>query len=137
MEKTKAGESGVILLVEDEKGIRSLIRRALTAAGYEVIDTDQAEAAVTMASSHPRPVRLLVTDSLMPEGSGFKQPEMSGAQLAAELVRRQPDLKVLFISGYANQDLTSPIPLPEGQEFLQKPFTMADLVERAKRILGD
>lgn len=137
MEKPKAGDLGVVLLVEDEKGIRSLIRRALTAAGFEVIDTDQPEAAVAMASSHPRPIRLLVTDSLMPEGSGTNQPEMSGAQLATELVRRQPDLKVLFISGYANQDLKSPVPLPEGQAFLQKPFTMADLVERAKQILGD
>lgn len=124
----------VILLVEDEKSIRSLIRRALIAAGYELLEADGAEVALELAAT--RPVRLLITDSLAQDGPKDLQTwPMSGDELAAELLRRQPDLKVLFISGRPSEEFAT-LENTRSQSFLQKPFSMAQLLEHVKRMLG-
>lgn len=126
----------VILLVEDEKGIRSLIRRTLIAAGYELLEADGADQALEIAAKHPREIRLLITDSLTPDGPHDARPaRMSGGKLAAELVSQKPDLKVLFISGRPSEDFET-LEFSLSRSFLQKPFSMVELLERVKRMLG-
>jgi two-component system cell cycle sensor histidine kinase/response regulator CckA len=116
-----------ILVVDDEAGIRKLIRSTLAARGYQVLDADTGDTAMALVAEHGRPIDLLVTDSLMEE--------MSGAALAEKLTISQPSLKVLFISGYANTDLKTPVQLGKGQSFLQKPFSMLELARRIREVL--
>jgi CheY-like chemotaxis protein len=75
----------------------------------------------------PRPIDLLITDSLTKQ-------RLNGASLAIALTRLPPDLKVLFVSGYANAELTGPIRLERGQSYLQKPFWVADRAQRIREL---
>jgi hypothetical protein len=113
-----------ILVAEDESGIRALVRKVLEKQRYRVVEAASAEEALQLAGAHPGAIELLVTDVVLPG--------LSGLELAARLKALRPGIRVLFISGYTDEDLTAA--LPPGARFLQKPFTLSSLVERVQSL---
>lgn len=117
-----------VLLVEDDKGVRAVIRRALTRFGYSVLTAAGGEEALTLASEHAGPIHLLLTDIMMPG--------MNGVEVANEVLRVRPDIRVFYMSGYADQELVRQGLLKSGTRFLQKPFTPQELAGRVREILS-
>ncbi|MDE2489502.1 MAG: response regulator, partial [Elusimicrobia bacterium] len=116
-----------VLLVEDEPPVRHLLRRVLDAHGYRVLDAADADGALRVFEAVPN-VALAVVDVVMPGGGG--------PALVERLRERKPDLKVLFISGYADQ---KPLPQAVGGEpfpFLAKPFSSESLLAKIREILS-
>jgi two-component system cell cycle sensor histidine kinase/response regulator CckA len=123
-----AGElwgTGTILLVEDEATVRAVAERALTRHGYTVLLAENGEAAIEILEREKR-VDLMVSDVVMPT--------MDGPTTAREARRLQPDLPILFISGYAEEQLRQSIDL-ERVAFLAKPFSVQKLAEAARDAL--
>lgn len=116
----------LILLVEDEELVRSLAEQILTDRGYAVITASNGAEALEAATRLEQGVDLLLTDIVMPG--------MSGLDLAQRLQRRDPRLRVLFMSGYADSPLLRVGLAQEGAAFLQKPFS-ADVLDRRIRDL--
>lgn len=114
-----------ILVVEDEECVRQVLCRQLSAAGFSVSAAGSPRTALTGASGE---VDLLITDVILPG--------MNGKSLAELLSRRNPAMKVLFISGYEEEDFARSGILPQGANFLQKPFTSMSLGESIDRILS-
>jgi two-component system, cell cycle sensor histidine kinase and response regulator CckA len=116
----------VALLVDDDDDVRTYIRAVLERAGWVVLPAADAESALALLASRSVPVDLLLTDVTMPE--------MSGRDLAARVRAAQPGVRVLFVSGSSADECSS-----DGHEdeanFLQKPFTPAELLSRIKRAL--
>jgi PAS domain S-box-containing protein len=117
-----------ILLVEDEAGIRALVRKILRRENYNVLEAGGAEEAMAMASSVTGRIDLLVTDVMLPAASG--------RNLAEQIRASRPDLKVLYISGYTDDDAVRTGAIPPGSKFLQKPFTLGALVGKVKESLA-
>jgi two-component system cell cycle sensor histidine kinase/response regulator CckA len=119
---------GTILLVEDEDPVRAVNGRALTARGYTVIEAASGLEALHLMDERGEPVDLVVSDVVMPE--------MDGPSLLRELRKRHPDLKVIFVSGYAEDAFKRN--LPEGEEFafLPKPFSLKQLIEAVKATMN-
>ena len=119
---------GTILLVEDEDPVRAVNARALTARGYTVLEAASGIEAMEIIQERGAPVDLVVSDVVMPE--------MDGPTLLGELRKLYPDLKVIFVSGYAEEAFRKN--LPEGEEFnfLPKPFSLRQLVETVKQVIG-
>ncbi len=119
---------GVILLVEDEDPVRAVNARALAARGYTVLEAASGVEALQVIEAQTTPVDLVVSDVVMPE--------MDGPTLLGELRKRYPGLKVIFVSGYAEDAFKRN--LPEGEEFnfLAKPFTLKQLVEAVKQAMA-
>jgi PAS domain S-box-containing protein len=116
-----------VLVVEDEEMVRDLVSECLAAAGYSVLSASQGREALEVYEEHGRPIDLLATDVVMPV--------MGGGDLADELVERQPDLRVLFISGYT-RDALEPAHLErEHSHFMSKPFSPRILLDRVRAIL--
>ncbi|MGO4705781.1 cell cycle histidine kinase CckA [Microvirga sp. 2MCAF38] len=118
---------GIILLVEDEDPVRAVNARALSARGYTVLEAASGVEALQIMDERGVPVDLVVSDVVMPE--------MDGPTLLGELRKRYPDLKVIFVSGYAEDAFKKN--LPEGEEFnfLPKPFSLRQLVELVKQVV--
>jgi PAS domain S-box-containing protein len=116
-----------ILLVEDEDAVRGAVRRMLARRGYRVLEAFDAHEAIRIFKQHGEPIDLLVTDVVMPS--------MSGKDLVEQLFELQPELRVLFVSGYADEDGINAIVAREGVELLQKPFTEAALVDKVRTLL--
>jgi two-component system cell cycle sensor histidine kinase/response regulator CckA len=111
--------------VEDEEGIRVSAARALEAKGYRVLTAASGEEAAEIFAEEGSGIDLLLTDVIMPE--------LDGPSLVRRIRAGRPDLKVIFMSGYA--DGASVDELGEAQ-FLAKPFTLKALAEAVKRELG-
>lgn len=119
-----------VLLVEDEEGVRALGARILERHGYTVLEARNGRDALSVASQHNGAIDLLLTDVVMPE--------MGGKQLAEALVSRDASLRVLFISGYTDGDISRRGDLDPNTAFLQKPFTARGLLGRVREVLdGD
>ena len=103
-----------ILLAEDEQPVRQLVRSYLESAGYKVIEGQDGEDAIRAASEYNGRIDLLVTDVMMPRASGL--------QVARSLAHTRPEIKVLFISGYAAGFNASQERLPFKARFVPKPF---------------
>jgi PAS domain S-box-containing protein len=126
-EGSRCGQ-GTILLVEDQDVVRDLVSRVLRSSGYSVIPAGDGSQALAMAESQVRSIDLLITDMVMPG--------MSGRELAARLTARRDGLRVLFISGYA-PDKIPDVDVPDsGVEFLQKPFSPAQITAKVGEILA-
>jgi two-component system cell cycle sensor histidine kinase/response regulator CckA len=125
-EKTKKDElwgSGTVLLVEDEPMVRTVAERALTRHGYTVITADSGEDALEILAKN-EPVDLLISDVVMPG--------MDGPTMVREARQSRPELKILFMSGYAEEQLRKSIDI-ENVNFLPKPFSVVELAEAARR----
>ncbi len=119
-----AGGRETILLVEDEESVRCLVQDALSARGYRVIAAANAEQALEISKTHPKPIHILVTDMVMP-GKG-------GVELARQLLHVRGSLKVLFLSGYIDDQVPG---VEWGASFLQKPFTLNALTGKVRELL--
>ncbi len=122
---------GTILLVEDEEGLRALNARGLTSRGYTVLEAGNGVEAIEVLDEHGH-VDLVVSDVVMPE--------MDGPTLLKELRRRDPNVKIIFVSGYAEEAFSKNLPSNEqGKEqyaFLPKPFTLKQLVAAVKQTMS-
>jgi len=119
---------GTILLVEDEEGLRALNARGLASRGYTVLEAGNGVEAIDVLERTDARVDLVVSDVVMPE--------MDGPTLLRELRSRDPDLKIIFVSGYAEDAFQRHLPA-EGQfAFLAKPFTLKQLVAAVKETLA-
>jgi nitrogen-specific signal transduction histidine kinase/CheY-like chemotaxis protein len=118
---------GTILLVEDEDSVREVGKRFLEAAGYDVLEADSAESARKIFAEHQSDVVLLVTDVVMPGDSG--------RALYDGLRQERPSLKVLYVSGYADEAIVHHGVLEPGTPFLQKPFTEEKLTQKVRDVL--
>jgi two-component system cell cycle sensor histidine kinase/response regulator CckA len=117
-----------ILVVEDEEAVRELIQTVLTEKGYEVIPSLDPKHAEQIAARFSGDIHLLLTDVVMPG--------TSGRELAARISARRRDIRVLFMSGYTDNVITSGGMLEEGLAFLQKPFSPAALVQKVREVLS-
>jgi CheY-like chemotaxis protein len=113
-----------ILLVEDTDTLRQVVREVLEAQGYAVLVASEGEEALEVARQHRGPIHLLLTDVVMPK--------LGGARLAARLAAERIGLRVLFISGHTNNELSFPGALGDPATLLDKPFT-SDALARAVR----
>ncbi|MCF8476181.1 MAG: response regulator [Pseudolabrys sp.] len=118
---------GVILLVEDEEGLRALNARGLTSRGYTVLEAGNGVEAIEVLEKQGH-VDLVVSDVVMPE--------MDGPSLLKELRGRDPDVKFIFVSGYAEEAFAKNLPSDEQYNFLAKPFTLKQLVAEVKKTLA-
>jgi two-component system cell cycle sensor histidine kinase/response regulator CckA len=118
-----------VLLVEDDAGVREVAARALRERGYLVLAASGAGEAMELSARAPGPVDILVTDVIMPG--------VNGKELAQELLLRRPAMRVLFVSGYADDILGRQGVLEPGVEFLAKPFTPAALVSKVGTVIHE
>jgi two-component system cell cycle sensor histidine kinase/response regulator CckA len=116
--------AGVVLVTEDEDTVRALSRRILEREGYTVLEARDGREAIRVATGYPARIDLLVTDMVMPH--------VGGSELFAQLRLLRPDLRVLFVSGYTDEDMIRRGLKDAGSAFLQKPFTARALAAAAK-----
>ena len=119
---------GTILLVEDEEGLRQLNARGLASRGYTVLEAANGVEAIEVLERHGGKVDLVVSDVVMPE--------MDGPTLLRELRSRDPSLKIIFVSGYAEDAFQKHLPADGQFAFLAKPFTLKQLVNEVKETLA-
>ena len=116
-----------VLLVEDDEALRALGRRVLEAKGYTVLVAASAEEALFLANGHPGDIDLVATDVVMPG--------MSGRSLVQYVAELHPRVRILFMSGYTNDDVLRRGALDPATAFLQKPFTPDQLSRRVREVL--
>jgi two-component system cell cycle sensor histidine kinase/response regulator CckA len=119
---------GTILLVEDEEGLRALNARGLSSRGYTVLEAGNGVEAIDAIERRGGNIDLVVSDVMMPE--------MDGPTMFKELRKRHPDIKIIFVSGYAEDAFQKSLPDPEKYDFLPKPFTLKQLVAQVKETMG-
>ena len=124
------GGNETILLVEDEQSLRVLVRNVLTRLGYHVLEATTGLNAVAVWKDHQHDIKLLLTDLVMPDG-------MTGKQLAEILVKENPQLKVIYTSGYSRDFAGQGFPLQDGVNFLSKPFQAAKLAHAVRNSLDN
>jgi CheY-like chemotaxis protein len=127
-QQAPSGGHEVILLVEDENILRTLVQRMLEETGYQVVTAINGPDALEKLYSCGLPIDLLLTDVVMPGG-------MNGAELAMDLLALQPALKVLYMSGYTSSVFDNKIYSNMRVELLQKPFSRVDLIQAVRRVL--
>jgi hypothetical protein len=116
-----------VLLVEDEDGVRELLWKILTEHGHTVLEARHGRDALTVAGGYNQPIHLLVTDVVMPE--------MGAGELVDRLLTKRPNLKVLFISGYTNDEVVRRGVTRSDSAFIQKPFTPQELMQKVRGLL--
>ena len=109
-----------ILVVDDEPGIRALVAKILRREGYVVLEAGSGKEAMTVTLIHGAPIHLLLTDVMLPD--------RSGREVAEQLHAAVSGLKVLYISGFTDDESVRTGNFPPGSRFLQKPFTLGALV---------
>jgi two-component system cell cycle sensor histidine kinase/response regulator CckA len=119
---------GTILLVEDEEGLRALNARGLISRGYSVLEAGNGVEAIEVLAKNDGKIDLVVSDVVMPE--------MDGPTLLKELRKRNPTLKIIFVSGYAEEAFAKSLPQGEQFSFLPKPFTLKQLVGAVKETMS-
>jgi two-component system cell cycle sensor histidine kinase/response regulator CckA len=119
---------GTILLVEDEEGLRSLNARGLRSRGYTVIEASNGIEALEALDEKDGAVDLVVSDVVMPE--------MDGPTLLRAMRERNPDLKIIFVSGYAEDAFAKSLEENEKFDFLAKPFALSALVAKVKETMA-
>jgi two-component system cell cycle sensor histidine kinase/response regulator CckA len=119
--------SGTILVVEDERSVRYLVRTLLSRQGYHVFEAESPDAAEQWLADHRGSLDLLISDVVMPGGTG--------PALYERVRRDRPALRVLFMSGYTEDASTLAPGAAAGGAFLQKPFTAEELVRRVREAL--
>jgi two-component system, cell cycle sensor histidine kinase and response regulator CckA len=126
--RTDLTGQGMILLVEDEEGLRSLNARGLRSRGYSVIEASNGIEAMEALEQEGGTVDLVVSDVVMPE--------MDGPTLLKAMRDRNPEIKVIFVSGYAEDAFEKSLPENQQFSFLPKPFTLSQLVAAVKETMA-
>ncbi len=116
-----------VLVVEDEEAVRHAATRILEAAGYHVLTAENGEAALHVAEHCTRPIHVLITDVVMPG--------MSGADLARRMLERNPDLRVVYMSGYTDDNIAHHGVLERGVLLVEKPFGAVELTHKVRKAL--
>ncbi|HYF39709.1 MAG TPA: response regulator [Gemmatimonadales bacterium] len=116
-----------VLLVEDEDGVRELMWTILTDHGHRVLEARHGRDALNLAASYQDQIHLLVTDVVMPE--------MGGGELVEQLQAQRPDLRVLYVSGYTNDEIVRRGVKHMGAGFIQKPFSADELMRKVREVL--
>lgn len=124
--KTMYAGGGTILVVDDDSSIRTPIRRALAQDGFNVLEASSAEGALALCRRHKSPIHLILTDMVLPK--------MNGSELAVQLASVRPEIKVLFMSGYTDHAVLAQGMLDPDKNFIQKPFTLDALIQKARGI---
>lgn len=119
-------QRGTILLAEDEALLRELGETILRQAGYNVLTAPDAKELVSLLNGYAENIDLLLTDVVMPG--------LSGQELAHLARARWPQIRVLYMSGYSDDELES---LLRDSAFLQKPFTPSELMAKVKELIGN
>jgi two-component system cell cycle sensor histidine kinase/response regulator CckA len=117
-----------ILLVEDESALRDVVQKTLAQLGYRVLKASTGVKAMEVWKEHREEIHLLLTDLMMPDG-------MTGNNLAQRLIRENPRLKVVYMSGYSAEIAGKDLPLVEGVNFLTKPFATEKLAKIVRHCL--
>jgi two-component system cell cycle sensor histidine kinase/response regulator CckA len=120
--------SGIVLLVEDEKGVRDLTREYLEMSGYKVLVAENGHTALELAALHAGPIDLLITDIVMPG--------INGKELADRVNAIRPGIKVLYMTGYTDQAIVHRGTLADGAVLLQKPFSLSTLASKLRDIFS-
>ncbi len=120
-------EPETILVVEDEAGIRALVRKILERQGYRVLDASNGEDAIRISREHQGAIHLVITDVIMPE--------MGGREMVERVTPLRPEMKVLYVSGYTDDPAIYSAELTAGSAFLQKPFTLGALLDKVREVL--
>jgi CheY-like chemotaxis protein len=121
------GGTETILLVEDETVVRDMAATALIRNGYTVLRASGGLEAIELAEQHVGPIHLLLTDMLMPQ--------MGGGEVARRMTEVRPEIKVLFTTGYTDDELVSKAMLNAGLRLLQKPYSLALLTHLVRTTL--
>jgi two-component system, cell cycle sensor histidine kinase and response regulator CckA len=122
-----ATEKRTILVVDDEAEIRKLVGAMVSQSGYTILTADSGEHALTLYKNNKGPIDLLITDVVAPG--------MSGPMLADKLTELQPDLKVLYISGYDSTHVVQKYVVEKGHALLSKPFTVEEMKNKVREML--
>lgn len=118
-----------VLLVEDEPALRDLIKYALTGNGFTVLDVPSPAEAIALSRKHSGSMHLLLTDVIMPG--------MDGPALARQVQKERPDIKVLYMSGYATNFIMHDGEVEPGTNFLEKPFHPRTLLTKVREVLDN
>jgi two-component system, cell cycle sensor histidine kinase and response regulator CckA len=123
------GGTETVLVVEDQDQTRPLVCEMLRRRGYLVLEAANGEGALAAAAAHEGPINLLVTDVIL--GT------INGRELAERLCALRPETRVLYMSGYANDIISSHGVLTPGTHFIQKPFALQDFTEKVRAVLDN
>jgi CheY-like chemotaxis protein len=126
-ERTPRGTGETVLIVEDEPALRDLACRILDNAGYRVLAAESGAEALKLGAEHPGDIDLLLTDVIMPGALG--------KEVAERLLEQDPQLRVLYMSGYAQPILASRGTLDPGVTLIEKPFGRTELLAAVRRQL--
>lgn len=124
----RPGVTGTILLVEDSGVVRNLIRQVLESNDYVVLDAPSPEEAIRICENHEGEIHLLLTDVMMPG--------MNGPDLSERVQPLRPAMKVLYMSGNAEDAIVQSGVLRAGIHFIQKPFSPASLAGKILEVLN-
>ncbi len=119
--------TGAILLVEDEDAVRTFGARALRSKGYDVLEANNGDNALEVLNNTDKVIDLVISDVVMPG--------IDGPTLIRMLREKKPELKVIFISGYAEDTYRDELDEENGVHFLPKPFSLKDLATKVKEVL--
>ncbi len=122
-----SGGCETVLLAEDEPAVRQSTREFLGLNGYIVLEAKNGTDALAIAREYKGPIHLMITDVVMPQ--------MGGARLAGELAAERPEMKVLFVSGYAETTVQRHGAIDVTTRFLQKPFSLRTLAHKIREVL--
>jgi CheY-like chemotaxis protein len=126
---TSARASETLLIVEDEEGVRGLLREVLAGEGYRVLEAPSGGEALEVCREYEGDIRMTLTDVVMPG--------MSGREIAEHASRLRPGMKVIFMSGHTDESIVRHGVLDPGVHFLEKPFTPDALLDKARRVLDE
>jgi len=125
--KHTARPGETILLVEDEPAVRNLAKRVLESRGYTVLEAGSGEDAIRLATDLSGPIHLMLSDVVVPD--------MHGSAIARHLHNGRPEVKLLFMSGYTDEDVKLQGIVEAGAPFIEKPFTPDLLARRVREVL--
>jgi two-component system cell cycle sensor histidine kinase/response regulator CckA len=125
--QNEAGGCETVLLVEDEESVRELVHVTLVSRGYKVLQAENGEAGLRIAEACKEPIDILITDVVMPG--------MGGRELAKRLLALRTGISVLYLSGYTEDAVVTQGAIGPATAFLQKPFTLQNLVKKVREVL--